>query len=129
MRNQLPTFKSDSGPGKLPIILTALIWPGLGQLFQKRWLIGGILAVAFGATFGESMSEAFHNLSAYYSGLTDINALEAPESSTGKILAAGSLGTVVYVVAVIDVALAYRRQRSEWNRKKHGLPPPIPSDD
>lgn len=107
----------EKKPGKLPILLS-MVFPGLGQVFEKRW----ISAVIFGAptlicmycmtvTSATVVSNGFEFLA-------NMNDIDHPDLPIRSLLVQSGVITALVIVSVIDVVVAYLRASKEWTRKR-----------
>ena len=98
--------------GRLPVILSALVYPGAGQYYQKRWLAGTLYALLFTLAAGLLVYHVFkpmlHNLQAVMSWSAD--QLDAPLESIrlGWVLGSFALLLLVYLGNLLDVLHARR---------------------
>ena len=101
---------------RFPILLSVLVWPGTGQMVQKRWAVGITWAVAFLVCFGMSMANGVRILVAYY-GLTDFDGNDASAGAAvirrRLVLMIGFFvaALVVFVLSFVDVAWANAKRR------------------
>lgn len=113
-------------PSRIEIVLSAAVFPGIGQCVQKRWLaaalylgIGAALAVVLMALVGLS-------LYAYLALIPEITNIspkdDMPTVSPMMILAALGAFIVVYGLNVVDVSMAYRRRVFAWQRAQGAQP-------
>lgn len=95
--------------GMGPVLLSAVVFPGVGQCVQRRWLAAGFHAIAFGVAFGWLLARVFAILKMYYSLAFDFqNAVVEPPSL--KLMLVPLLASLVlYVANLVDVAIAGRR--------------------
>lgn len=111
------TNKDGSPPSRFAIYLSALVWPGVGQYAQKRWLAGTFYAVVFLVCivflFTAIFAPMFWNLRmlAEYSGKEEIIAFH-PVSFV-KIMVWFGLSVLVYLGNLLDTVICYKRQRRQ----------------
>lgn len=107
-----PLKSSQAGkPVLTPMVLSALVCPGAGQLMQRRWLAGGCyMVMALGAT-AWLLKNIFCVLKAYY-GLA-FDSLNAPADSPGitMVVLPFAVWLVIYVAGIVDTAIAGYRQQ------------------
>ena len=99
-------------PSRLPILLSAFGFPGLGQFFQKRWIPAFLFSSSFLIGFFWVMKLALHNIIELYSMAFDPAAEPEPMPLSGfgvpLILVA-----VIYIISLIDVFQAQHRTSSK----------------
>jgi len=111
-------------PSRVPILLSGMVYPGLGQACQGRWGPAAAIGGGFGAALVCFVVEASRVLGVYYSlhdRLADAGVIEPPDWR-GMMVALGA-AVVFYAVGLVDVFLAYNRRRSEASARRHGLLP------
>lgn len=98
-------------PGKRPwplspVLVTALVYPGAGQLMQRRWVAGGLAIAAFTAAGGWFFVRTGRVLIDYYRMAFDFAG--APESQVRPrdIVVPFIVALVVYVACLVDAAVA-----------------------
>jgi hypothetical protein len=94
------------------LLLTALVYPGIGELAQRRWVAGTAVIVAFTVSAGWFLVQAGRATAAYYQMAFDFNA--APECVAVRprdIVMPFVVALGVYVAAVVDTAIADLRAR------------------
>jgi hypothetical protein len=97
--------------GKLATLLSALAYPGSGQIVQRRWAAGGFFAVAFSAAFAWFAVNIVRLLTAYYQLAFDF---ENPQSGKTRVTAVGVLipfllSLLLWLAGLVDTVLANRR--------------------
>lgn len=98
---------------KIPILLSALICPGVGQLMQKRWWAGTFFVIGFLSGFLWVMVVGLRLIAAYYAMAFDFNA-EVPENTDASALIAPLvLALVFYVLNLFDMAAQHNRAARE----------------
>jgi hypothetical protein len=99
-----------------PVVISALVYPGTGQLMQRRWGAAVFFLVTFSAAliwFGDhtlSVMAAYYDLAFNFDSATG----EAP-----GVMAIGlpfALSLVLYIANVIDAA---------WGSRRKGSPPKV----
>lgn len=107
-------YKDGNPPARFAIYLSALVWPGVGQYTQKRWLAGTFYAVVFLVCivflFTAILAPLFWNLRmlAEYSGKAAM--LVFRPISFAKIMVWLGLSVLVYLVSLLDTVIYYKRQ-------------------
>jgi hypothetical protein len=92
-------------------MLSALVYPGAGQLAQRRWLAGVAAIIAFTVSAGWFLLQAAQAALAYYRLAFDFNGASASTVRPRDIVIPFAVALAVYVAAVIDTALADARAR------------------
>jgi hypothetical protein len=89
---------------RLPILLSAFVFPGSGQLLQKRWIAGSIIIGCFLITFTGVLIAGFKNIIAYYQfGLAG----DDPEMSSPRTLITWFIiALILYIINLCDVLMA-----------------------
>ena len=111
----------DGKPSIFPVYLTALLFPGAGQFFQRRWVAGLIVSLFFGICFVAFLIYVLQIVLAFYSLGLEFNTYETekvmnvPTKAAGFCFLAGIGG---YIAGVIDVYAAYRRRCRKWARAR-----------
>ncbi len=122
-------------PGTLPVLLSAAVFPGAGQLAQRRWTAGAIIGSGFLLAFAWCLVSLFRILLAYYALGFDWNRRPPGHLPVGQALIALAIGLAFYAVGILDAHRAYRRAASAWNAARRlaafqaGPPPPPTATD
>jgi hypothetical protein len=106
-------MKRDKMTDNLPVLLSALIYPGAGQFMQRRWVLGALFGLAFSAAFMALMAlviqAMYHNLGIVMewsrSGLQE----PLKPLPVRGIVAWFVAGVLIYIANLIDVVAAQRR--------------------
>ncbi|OGV42531.1 MAG: hypothetical protein A2X46_04490 [Lentisphaerae bacterium GWF2_57_35] len=104
---------SPATPSRTAIFLSAFVYPGVGQCFQKRWLTGAVFAGLFTVLAVVLIYVVFkpllHNLNAVLGW--SANQMNEPLESMSlrNILTSFGLLILVYVLNLLDVVRAQRR--------------------
>lgn len=106
--------ESDKKPGRIPILLSAILFPGAGQAMQKRWIAAGIFAGAFIAALIVFLSFFAAVFKEMFGLISDANTYEPTELPRERLIIALVMGPFIYMVSVIDTILATMRLRSAW---------------
>ena len=126
MYNKDKDPEDEGKPSKLPITLSAFVFPGAGQFAQKRWVPGALFALVFALSFGFLMVCIFvplyHNLMAALDLAESGNAEEFKPISLIAIALTFLFGVATYIGSLVDTTAAYRRAIVEWQRAKRDLP-------
>ncbi len=107
-------------PSRLPIFISALVCPGIGQFLQRRWLAGAIFTALFLAFFLSVVYNALAPIFRILRQLTDPSggsaALTAP--NLGKLLTSFALAMITYAISLFDAYKAYRRSCRRWAEER-----------
>jgi hypothetical protein len=94
-----------------PVFLSAFVYPGIGQLAQRRRWVGALFALAFTVPFVWLAVQTFKIVVIYFNlAFNWRTAAEAPEDS--GLLRPFLLTVVLYAANVVDTALAQRRSNA-----------------
>ncbi len=109
-------------PSRGAILLSGFVFPGMGQLLQRRWVAGALFLGTFSTLFCLLLIQSFQIIMAFYRvGLSET----VPEDDASPLaLILGLFGAclVVYVVSVVDTYLALRRQARHASTRRHFSP-------
>jgi len=97
------------------IWLSALVYPGCGQFFQKRWVAGSVIGLGFSVALVGAGRVLFQVLRAYYALGLDFNEVapasaEEPPVSLARLVGAVSVCLLIYGVNLIDVVWVGRKR-------------------
>jgi len=93
-----------------PVALSALVYPGVGQLAQGRWVAGAFYLVSFTALFIWFAVNAYQTLVMYYSFMSPDSLVEPTPVPMTRILIPFSLDFLIYLVNLLDVFVACHRR-------------------
>ncbi len=102
-------------PSRMPMFLSALVCPGVGQLVQRRWLAGILFLLAFAAAFAVFMWVAVDLIVSFYRMGFEFETYE-PDIHPERLLPSFALAIGIYLANLVDVALAHFR------RCRNGVP-------
>ena len=102
-----------------PVMLSALVFPGAGQVMQRRWLAAGGYALAYTVPFIWFMVKVWALLKAYYELGFDFKNATGEAPGAVALLVPFALSLLVYVACLIDAAVA------AWRQPSPRRPPPI----
>lgn len=106
----LPRPKRNREVGWISPALSAFVYPGAGQLSQKRWLAGGFYLLLFTAAIGILFFHVF-SLLIYRIREALYHPLEGPVPSW-RLIGLSALGTaLVYALNLVDTWLAQRKRK------------------
>jgi hypothetical protein len=92
-----------------PILLSGLVYPGAGQLLQKRWLAATFFIILSTALFVWVGIEMARALAAYLLYVADPYRVPPPVAQLLRALVPFGLLLLVFGVNLLDAALACRR--------------------
>ncbi len=93
------------------MLLSALVYPGTGQLMQRRWVAGIGFAFVFTIGFVWFVVEIAGVLKAYYAFAVDFKGATGKAPGVGALLLPLALCTVIYMAGLVDTAVASYRMR------------------
>ncbi len=108
----LPLFMKENPPKKIayiPTLLLSFIFPGAGQLLQKRWAVGALFFVGFLSGFFWLMALALGNIVDYYRLGFEFETYEPTPTDPAALLPPLILAIAVYVTNLVDVFTAQHR--------------------
>lgn len=95
-----------------PMVLSALVCPGAGQLMQRRWVTGTVFIVLFTGAFVWFVGRAYAVLKAYYAFAFDFKGATGQAPSVTAVMVPFGVCLVIYVAGLLDTALGSFRRRS-----------------
>ncbi len=104
-------------PSRAAIFLSGFLYPGAGQLAQRRWVAGVGFVAGFSFLLALFMVQSLRTIVAFYElGLRGTETDQLPSLASIGVLFAACLA--VYVLNIVDAWLAYRRaaRRHAWQR-------------
>ena len=105
---QPPESGTPRRRGMGPVLLSALVYPGLGQIVQGRWLAGAIYGVAFTAASAWFAANAARILIVYYRFAADMGATQEPVVSYAQILIPFGIASLLYLINLVDIIIPGR---------------------
>ena len=114
---------SATSPTRLPIMLSALVYPGAGQLVQKRWIAATAYILTFTVGLALCVWQFIRILMAYIS-TADFDAPVRPPPGYKPLLAWVGVSLLLYGASLVDTILAQQRARQCQSNAR--LPPPLP---
>jgi hypothetical protein len=106
-------------PSRIPILLSAFVCPGAGQLVQRRWMAGSAYLLCFLVAFIYVMLAAGKIIVSYYRLGFEFDSYE-PEPEPVRmlnLLSAFGVTLLIYLANIIDVFIAQNRIHSKQARK------------
>lgn len=101
-------------PARLPILMSAVVYPGVGQYMQRRWMAALVYAVSFTVFIALSLWLAFREflvlLRSFEHAIETGAAYKMHAPVMKPILKSGGLAVLIYLANVYDTWLAYHRQ-------------------
>ena len=92
-----------------PMVLSALVNPGAGQLVQRRWGAGVGFIVAFTVPLVWFVVKVFAVLKAYYEFAFNFRGATGEAPGAAAIILPFVLSVAVYIACLVDVAVATYR--------------------
>ena len=94
----------------VPVVITLACYPGLGQLMQHRWIVGGILTglttVSAAWLMKEMVATFIHSFhQTLQNGEYDMAAMFAPLARPAKIFG------IIWLVCAVEILIFYWRQK------------------
>ena len=105
-------------PHRGPVYLSAFVYPGAGQLMQKRWAAGLLLAAAFTVCLLGSVVFVVWILVAYYAVGLQFDSYEERDLPRLSALLFGAATAFIYLINLFDAYRGVRRAGSEWARDR-----------
>ena len=104
---------------RVPMLLSAFGFPGLGQFVQKRWIPGLLFSAVFLVGFFWIMALAIHNIIEFYSMAfsTDWSVEPDPVPLSAFVLPLILVG-IVYFTSLFDIFLAQQKMISKQRERK-----------
>ncbi len=99
---------SAKAPSRMPMFLSALVCPGIGQLVQRRWWAGILFLLAFATAFAVFMWVAVDLIVSFYRMGFEFETYE-PDIHPERLLPSFALALGIYLANLVDVALAHFR--------------------
>ena len=96
---------------KLPVFLSALVFPGLGQFLQRRWGAGCFFLLGFLTSFGIFCIFVIILLINYYEIGFDFDTYEGGELHFRGLIVSFIISILLYLANIVDTALAQFRAR------------------
>lgn len=112
-------------PTRTAMMLSAVMAPGAGQFVQRRWLAGAFFLITFLICLVCLLVEVVRPMVANI--LISLDVAEHKSNAalvrfrTGPILTWLGLSVLMYVISLLDTALAYARQCRQWARQQSRL--------
>ena len=108
----VPPPMQSAQPGKSllsPMVLSALVYTGAGQLMQRRWAAALFFLISSTVSVIWLVSSAFIILKAYYGMAFDSTPVATPRLAS--LIVPFVMWLVIYVAGIVDTAIASYRQR------------------
>jgi len=104
---------------KIPIIVSALVCPGIGQFIQRRWLAGSFYLIGFGYGFVMVILRFIKIMTAYYSCAFKFDGTESIEPVSFVIMIFPLIiAGIFYILNLFDVTAAFHRFASAEREEK-----------
>ncbi|MBN2301339.1 MAG: SUMF1/EgtB/PvdO family nonheme iron enzyme [Lentisphaerae bacterium] len=112
----------DDRPSKLPIYFSAFLFPGAGQLLQRRWIPAVLFASVFLTFFVIVIIKAIGRLisamafaTAFANNQANIN---PEEMSLLEVLLPFLAALITYITGLIDTLIAHKQALHKWTTAK-----------
>lgn len=102
---------------RIPMLLSAFVCPGAGQLMQRRGFAGSAYLLLFLSAFVYVMVAAGQIIASYYRLGFEFDTYEPEPVSMLNILPAFGIALLIYVANLIDVFVAQQRIFSKKARE------------
>jgi hypothetical protein len=113
----------DPPPTRLAIYINALVYPGIGQLIQGRWLPGLLITLATTFLFVAAIMLLIPIFRTYYVQLTDFS--QTPDTSVTDnwrpLIVVLILWFAVYTYGIVDAMRGFRNAYRDWALRQRGL--------
>ncbi len=103
-----------------PMVLSSLVYPGAGQLMQRRWAAGTLFIVGSTVATGWLVMTVFLILKAYYGLAFDPDHPPKDVPGLAALVIPFVIWLVIYVAGLIDTAIGTYRQQM---KASHSLSP------
>lgn len=113
MRTMPPPLDPDAKRrGSLsPVLMSALVYPGAGQLMQRRWWAAGALGLAFTGALGWFVARTLEVLRDYYDFAFHFETATTTAPDPWQVAVPFAVSLALYVVTLVDAAVATSRGR------------------
>jgi hypothetical protein len=98
---------------RAPIVLSAVVCPGIGQLMQRRWLAGAAYLILFFTSFISVMVTAGQIIISYYRLGFEFDTYNPEPVRLSNLIVAFSIALLIYLVNILDVFIAQQRLASK----------------
>ena len=92
-----------------PMLMSALVYPGTGQLVQHRWWSGGLFILTFSAGFVWFITQILKVMAAYYDFAFHFDTATGEAPGASAMMTPFVITLVIYIANVVDTALGNRR--------------------
>lgn len=115
--------ESNQGrPSRAPVFLSAFVFPGAGQLVQRRWAAAVFFGAGFIVTFIIFVVYMARIIGSYYAIAFADDAGRPPDVPLTQARVTFALAMMVYAAGVIDAHRAYRTSGRQWAGRHLGEP-------
>ena len=121
----------DRRPGRSSILLSAFVYPGLGQFAQRRWVWGALYAGSFTACLVWFAVCSATIIASFYRLGIEFERYEARAVPLRSMVISFLLGLAVFLLNILDAYVGYSRQCKEAARRHAatlGMPEPPDQD-
>jgi len=92
------------------VLLSALVYPGTGQLSQGRWVVGGLVMVSFTATSIWFAVKVVRVLTAYYELGFHFDQAQGTTVNPLQMLVPFAVSMALYLLGLVDTVIANLRR-------------------
>ncbi|MEI6563159.1 MAG: hypothetical protein WCO42_02490 [bacterium] len=97
--------------GFSPMLLSAAVYPGTGQLMQRRWVAGILFVVSSTGVLGWFLLKVIVILKAYYGLAFDPANVPAEPPHAGAMLMPLLVWILIYLAGLVDTVMGTYRKR------------------
>lgn len=98
---------------RLALLLSTLVYPGAGQLVQKRWTAAAVFGIAATLSLVFFLAYATVIVREYYRFAFEFNAHEIPPLPVKRMLLAFLATLLIYIAGIGDTVKANRKYSKE----------------
>ncbi|HNR94158.1 MAG TPA: hypothetical protein PKM67_03815 [Kiritimatiellia bacterium] len=95
---------------RLAVLLSTLVYPGAGQLIQKRWAAGAVFGIAATLSLVFFLAYATVILREYYRFAFEFEAREMPPLPLMRMMIAFLTTLLIYIAGIMDTVRANRKR-------------------
>jgi hypothetical protein len=110
----VPSAAGPPAPSRLPLVLSGLIFPGAGQVVQRRWVAAVLYGGGTVAAFVMFMVAAVQIVFSFYSLGFAPESYQSPEMPIRRLVVWFFVTLLIYLASLLDTYIAYRRDCTAW---------------